>query len=283
MGRQSMTASNANIKQIRDPNKNHWFEFGFYCLCGLILIFLVLPLFIVIPISFSSASFLQFPPEEFSLKWYRNFFGSEIWMRALWNSVKIAIMSSLIATVLGVMAALALTRYKFKGKNLIFSFLISPMIIPVIIIAIGAFFQFSRLRLVGNYYTIVLAHAVISVPIVLITISAALQVFDRSLEYAALSLGASPLVTFFKVTFPIIRPGVISGALFAFITSFDEVVISFFLSTYRSITLPRHMWSSLREQIDPTIAASSSLLIVTAVFLLIFVSILAKRAEQLRT
>lgn len=203
-------------------------------------------------------------------------------MRALLNSVKIALMSSALATTLGVTAALALTRYKFKGKNLIFSFLISPMIIPVIIIAIGAFFQFSRLRLIGNIYTIVLAHTVISVPIVLITISASLQVFDRSLEYAALSLGASPFVTFFKITFPIIRPGVISGALFAFITSFDEVVISFFLSTYRSITLPRHMWSSLREQIDPTIAASSSLLILTAVVMLIFVAILAKRAENMR-
>jgi len=268
--------------QISDPNKNIWFELFFYCLCALILLFLVLPLFIVIPISFSSASFLQFPPTELSLKWYKNFFGSDIWMRALLNSVKIALMSSALATTLGVTAALALTRYKFKGKNLIFSFLISPMIIPVIIIAIGAFFQFSRLRLIGNIYTIVLAHAVISVPIVLITISASLQVFDRSLEYAALSLGASPFVTFFKITFPIIRPGVISGALFAFITSFDEVVISFFLSTYRSITLPRHMWSSLREQIDPTIAASSSLLILTAVIMLIFVAILAKRAENMR-
>lgn len=268
--------------QVHDPNKNRWFELTFYGLCGLILLFLLLPLFIVIPISFSSASFLQFPPTEFSLKWYRNFFGSDIWMTALLNSVKIALMSSLLATALGVTAALALTRYKFKGKNLIFSFLISPMIIPVIIIAIGAFYQFSRLRLIGNLYTIVLAHAVISVPIVLITISAALQVFDRSLEYAALSLGASPFTTFFKITFPIIRPGVISGALFAFITSFDEVVISFFLSTYRSITLPRHMWSALREQIDPTIAASSSLLILTAVFLLVCVAILAKRAEQLR-
>ena len=203
---------------ISDPNKNIWFELFFYCLCALILLFLVLPLFIVIPISFSSASFLQFPPTELSLKWYKNFFGSYIWMRALLNSVKIALMSSALATTLGVTAALALTRYKFKGKNLIFSFLISPMIIPVIIIAIGAFFQFSRLRLIGNIYTIVLAHTVISVPIVLITISASLQVFDRSLEYAALSLGASPFVTFFKITFPIIRPGVISGALFAFIT-----------------------------------------------------------------
>jgi len=268
--------------KISDPNKNIWFNLFFYCLCTLILLFLVLPLFIVIPISFSSSEFLQFPPEELSLKWYKNFFGSDIWMRALLNSVKIALMSSILATILGVTAALALTRYRFKGKNLIFSFLISPMIIPVIIIAIGAFFQFSRLRLIGNIYTIVLAHTVISIPIVLITISASLQVFDRSLEYAALSLGASPFVTFFKITFPIIRPGVISGALFAFITSFDEVVISFFLSTYRSITLPRHMWSSLREQIDPTIAASSSLLILTAVFMLIFVAILAKRAENMR-
>jgi putative spermidine/putrescine transport system permease protein len=268
--------------RIHDPNKNRWFEVTFYGLCGLILLFLILPLFVVIPISFSSASFLQFPPTEFSLKWYRNFFGSDIWMTALLNSFKIAILSSLLATTLAIMAALTLTRHKFKGANLIFSFLISPMIVPVIIIAVGSFFQFSRLRLIGNFYTIVLAHAVISIPIVLITISASLQVFDRNLEYAALSLGANPLVTFFKITFPIIRPGVISGALFAFITSFDEVVISYFLSTYRSITLPKHMWSALREQIDPTIAASSTLLILTAVCLLITVSVLMKRAERLR-
>jgi putative spermidine/putrescine transport system permease protein len=268
--------------RIHDPNKNHWFEVTFYGVCGLILLFLILPLFVVIPISFSSASFLRFPPTAFSLKWYRNFFGSDIWMTAVLNSLKIAILSSLLATTLAIMAALTLTRYKFRGANLIFSFLISPMIIPVIIIAVGSFFQFSRLRLIGNFYTIVLAHAVISIPIVLITVSASLQGFDRNLEYAALSLGANPLVTFFKITFPLIRPGVISGALFAFITSFDEVVISYFLSTYRSITLPKLMWSALREQIDPTIAASSTLLILTAVSLLITVFVLMKRAERLR-
>ena len=268
--------------QIPDPNKNIWFDVMFYGLCGLILLFLILPLFVVIPISFSSANFLQFPPPGFSLKWYRHFFGSYIWMTAVFNSFKIALMSSFLASLLGVGAAMVLTRYRFRRKNLLFSFLISPMIIPVIIFAIGSFLTFSRLHLIGNYLTIVLAHTVISVPIVLITISASLQVFDRDLEYAALSLGASPFKTFFMVTFPLIKPGVISGALFAFITSFDEVVISFFLSTYRCITLPRLMWSSLREQIDPTIAAASSLLILTAVFLLLTVAILSKRAQRLR-
>jgi putative spermidine/putrescine transport system permease protein len=267
---------------ITDPNRNLLTEVTFYGLCGLILLFLILPLFIVIPISFSSSSFLHFPPTHLSLKWYRNFFGSYIWMAALLNSIKIALMSSLLATTLAIMAALTVSRQKFKGVNLIYSFLISPMIVPVIIIAVGSFLQFSRLRLIGHFYTIVLAHTVISIPIVLITVSASLQVFDRNLEYAALSLGANPLMTFFKITFPLIRAGVISGALFAFITSFDEVVISYFLSTYRCITLPKLMWSALREQIDPTIAATSTLLLMSAVSLLITVSVIMKRAERLR-
>ena len=172
---------------------------------------------------------------------------------------------------------------KAARKSFLTSFLISPMIIPVIIIAIGAFFHFSRLRLIGNIYTIVLAHTVLAIPVVLITVSASLQGFDESLEYAAMSLGANRFVTFFKITFPLIQPGIISGALFAFITSFDEPVIALFLSTYRSLTLPKYMWGAIREMIDPTIAACSTLLIFTAIFLLVSVAIITRRAERLRS
>ncbi len=268
---------------IYQPPGKSWSELLFYIFCGFILLFLIFPLFIVIPISFSSAEYLQFPPPGFSLQWYRNFFGSESWMTGLINSLKVASLTSVLASVLAIPAALTLSRQKFKGANIIYSFFISPLIIPVIIVAVAVFFHFSRMKLIGNLYALVLAHTIIAVPVVLVTASASLQVVDRNLEYAAMSLGANPLVTFFKVTFPLIRPGVISGALFAFIISFDEVVIATFLSTYRSLTLPKHMWSAIREEIDPTIAACSSLLILTAVLLLTTVNILNRRAERLRS
>ncbi|MCK5600971.1 ABC transporter permease [Candidatus Pacearchaeota archaeon] len=274
-------SSNKPIEENKPPGKS-WIEILFYIFCGLILLFLIIPLFIVIPISFSSATYLEFPPSGYSLKWYKNFFGHDVWITALINSIKIGVMTSVLACLLGIPTALTLTRKKIKGKNIIYSFLISPMIVPVIIIAIGVFFHFSKLKLIGNIYTIVLAHTVLAIPVVLITVSASLQGFDKNLEYAAMSLGANRFVTFFKITFPLIQPGIISGALFAFITSFDEPVIAFFLSSYRSLTLPKHMWGAIREQIDPTIAVCSSLLIVTAIFLLISVAVVSKRAERLR-
>ncbi|MGD2272171.1 MAG: ABC transporter permease [Desulfobacterales bacterium] len=203
-------------------------------------------------------------------------------MTGLVNSIKVASLTSILSSVLAIPAALTLSRQKIKGANMIYSFFISPLIIPVIIVAVAVFFHFSRMELIGNLYALVLAHSILAVPIVLVTTSASLQVVDRNLEYAAMSLGANPLVTFFKVTFPLIRPGVISGALFAFIISFDEVVIATFLSTYRSLTLPKHMWSAIREEIDPTIAACSCLLILTAILLIATVTILNRRAERLR-
>lgn len=273
---------NKSIEIYQPPGKS-WIEILFYIFCGLVLLFLILPLFVVIPISFSPATYLEFPPSGFSFKWYREFFGSDVWITALINSIKIGAMTSVLACFLGIPAALSLTRQKFKRANIIYSFLISPMIVPVIVIAIAVFFHFSRMKLIGNIYPLVLAHTILALPVVLITVSASLQGFDQSLEYAAMSLGANRFVTFFKITFPLIRPGVISGALFAFITSFDEVVIAFFLSTYRSLTLPKHMWGAIREQIDPTIAVCSSLLIFTAIFLLLSVAILTRRAERLRS
>lgn len=282
MGHEVVTAVVNQSSDTYKPAGKGPSEVLFYIYCGLVLLFLILPLFIVIPISFSSATYLEFPPKGYSLKWYKMFFGSGMWMTALMNSIKIGILTSLLSCALGIPAALTLTRQKYKRADLIYSFLISPMIIPVIIVGIGVFFFFSKLKLIGSIYTIVLAHTILAVPVVLITVSASLQGFDRNLEHAALSLGANRLKTFFLITFPLIRPGVVSGALFAFITSFDEVVIAFFLSTYRSLTLPKYMWGAIREQIDPTIAACSTLLILMAIFLLISVAMLARRAERLR-
>ena len=252
----------------------------FYLACGTIFLFLIAPLFIVIPISFSSARYLEFPPSEFSLQWYRNFFGTDEWIRAALNSIKIAIITSILSTILGIPAAMALTRNRFKGGQALQSLLISPMITPVIIFAIAVYFLFANLHLIGGITPLVISHTVLAIPIVLVTVSASLQGFDLTLEQAAMSLGANRLETFFLVTFPLIKPGVISGALFAFITSFDEVVLALFVSTYRSLTLPKHMWSAMRQEIDPTIAAASSLLVTLSILIIFLVAFLQKRGSH---
>ncbi len=263
------------------PGKS-WTEILLYAYCGLVFLFLIFPLFIVLPISLSSSKFLEFPPKGLSLQWYRNFFGTKEWVIATINSIKVATMTSLLASLLGIPAALTLSKQRFKGTQYIYSFLLLPMIVPAIIVAIAVYFHFAKLKFVGNIYSLTLAHTILAIPIVLITVSAALQGFDQNLEYAAMNLGANRLKTFLKVTFPLIRPGVISGALFAFITSFDEIVVAIFLSGYRAVTLPRHMWNSIREEIDPTIAAVSSILIFTSIFLLLSVALLKRRGERMR-
>jgi len=254
----------------------------FYILCGFIFVFLVAPLVIVIPISFSSARYLQFPPTGFSLQWYRNFFGTDEWVRGAFNSLKIATCTSLFSIALGIPAALALTRYRFRMNQSIQSFLLSPMITPVIIVAIAVYFFFANLHLIGSMLPLVIAHTILALPIVLVTVSASLQSFDFNLERAAMSLGANRLKTFFLVTFPLIRPGVAAGALFAFITSFDEVVMAIFIATYRSITLPKHMWAAMRQEIDPTIAAVSSILVTGSMLIILLVGLIQQRGKRLR-
>ena len=277
-----MNESPCECMKTHDTPKIKSTEIFFYMFCGFIFLFLILPIFIVFPISISSSKYLEFPPRGLSLQWYRNFFGAKEWVSATLTSIKVATMTSLLASLLGIPTALALTRGKFKGTQLIYSFLLSPMILPVIVIALAVYLHFARLHLVGNVYALMLAHTVLAVPMVLITVSSSLQGFDQNLEHAAMNLGANRIKTFFKITFPLIRPGVISGALFAFITSFDEIVIAIFLSGSQAITLPRRMWDSIHEEIDPTIAAVSSLLIFTSIFLLLSVGILRRRGERIR-
>jgi putative spermidine/putrescine transport system permease protein len=277
-----MSINLIKFSEANQISRIRWVKILFYAFCGFILLFLIAPLFVILPISFSSSQYLEFPPKGLSLQWYRNFFETGEWVVGMINSFKVGILTSALACLLGVPAALVLARQEFRGKQFLYSFLLLPMIIPVIIIAIAAYFHFARLKMIGSIFSIALAHTMLAVPFVIITVSATLQGFDRSLEQAAMILGANPLKTFFKVTFPLIRPGVITGSLFAFIISFDEVVISIFLSTYVSLTLPKHMFSSIRESIDPTIAAASSILIFMSIFLLLSVSILRKRGERLR-
>jgi putative spermidine/putrescine transport system permease protein len=254
----------------------------FFFLCAMIFIFLALPIFVIIPISFSPASFLQFPPRGFSLRWYADYFGNTSWISATLVSFQVALVTMITATILGTLASLALVRGEFKGKGLIYGAILSPMIIPVIIIAVASYYFFSKFHLVGTRLGLILAHTVLAIPFVVVNVTATLQGFDITLERAALSLGASRLVAFMKVTFPLIRPGMISGALFAFIISFDEVVVAVFISGTRTATLPKQMWDGIREALNPTISAVASLLIVFSISLLLSVEFLRRRSAKMK-
>lgn len=262
-------------------NVSHSFPYGkggFYLLCLAIFVFLILPVFIIIPISFSSAKYLQFPPKGFSLQWYQEYFSDRVWISATLLSLRVAALTMVLATVLGTMASLALVRGRFRGKGLIHALILSPMIIPVIIVAISVYLFFSRLRLIGTEWGLVLAHTILALPFVVVNVSASLKGFDETLERAAISLGASRFQALRKVTFPLIRPGIISGALFAFITSFDEVVVAIFISGSRAVTLPKQMWDGIRIAINPTISAVASLFIVFSILLLLAIEILRRRS-----
>lgn len=254
-----------------------------YGITGLVLFYLVFPIIVVIPVSFSSAAFLQFPPPGLSLQWYEKFFARRDWIDATLLSLRIAMITTVIATVLGTLASLALVRGRFRGRNVINAFIVSPMIIPAIIVAIGVYFFYARLQIVGNWWALAIAHTALALPFVVINVSATLYGFDERLEYAAMNLGANRRQTFLKVTLPNIRPGIFAGALFAFITSFDELVVALFISGTGAVTLPRKMWAELRQQIDPTIAAVSTLLIVLSVAVLLTSELLRQRGERLRT
>ena len=249
----------------------------FWLFCFLVLFYLVLPVAIVIPISFSPADFLQFPPKGFSLRWYRAYINSEEWLIPTWQSFKVALLTTIISIVLGTMAAFGLVRGKFKGKNIIQILILSPMIIPPIILAIGIYFLFAKWHLVGKTLGIVLGHIPLALPFVVITVSASLYGFNRSLEEASQTLGANKLKTFWLVTYPLIRPSILAGALFAFITSFDELIVALFICGTKAVTLPKLMFDALRFEISPVIASISTLLIVLSVLILAGVAFLRRR------
>jgi putative spermidine/putrescine transport system permease protein len=257
--------------------------YGITIVAALVLLYLMFPILVVIPLSFSAGTYLSFPPPGFSLRWYANFFGRTDWVSAASLSLWVGAAVMLLATALGVPAALALVRSDFRGKTFLTGFIISPLIAPVIIVAIGIYFFYARLALVGNPVALVVAHTALAVPFVVINVSATLQAFDERLEQAAMNLGATPWRTFWQVTFPIIRPGVLAGALFAFISSFDELVVALFVSGTSAVTLPRKMWESIRFEIDPTIAAVSTMLIVLTGALFLSAELLRRRSERLRS
>lgn len=266
-----------------------WFYTFRYVICGAILFFLIAPILTIIPLSFNAQDFftftpemLSFSPEGYSLKHYEDFFTSGDWQKALKNSFLIAPAATIMATSLGTLAAIGLTQSHVPFRRTIMAILISPMIVPLIISAAGMYFFYSRIGLQGTYWGVVLAHAALGTPFVIITVTATLVGFDRSLTRAAASLGADPLTTFFKVQMPLIIPGVVSGALFAFITSFDEVVVVLFLGSAGQKTLPWQMFTGLREQISPTILAVATIMVAMSIILLTVLELLRRRSERLR-
>ena len=269
------------------PERIWYYLFRF--ICGLIFLFLIVPIVVIVPLSFNSVPFftftpemLSFDPDGYSLRWYTDFFTNLNWRGAVNNSFIIAIFSTLIATSLGTLAALGLSRRNIPFRTLLMAILISPMIVPLIISACGMFFFYSRVQLQGTHVGVILAHAALGTPFVVITVTATLVGFDRSLIRAAHSLGADGVTTFFKIIVPLILPGVISGALFAFITSFDEVVVILFVGSFEQRTIPWQMFSGIREHISPTILAAATLLVLVSVALLTTVELLRRRSERLR-
>lgn len=269
-----------------------WHKLGFFSLrfsAWFVLFFLILPIFVIIPLSFNiepyftfTKGMVTFDPAAYSIRWYAQILENENWILAIKNSIFIGFFSTIIATSLGTLAAVGLASDRMPFKRYIMALMLSPMIVPLIIIAAGMFFFYTKFGLAGTYLGLIIAHTALGVPFVIITVTATLTGFDRSLYHAGLSMGASPLKTFFDIVVPMIRPGVISGAMFAFVTSFDEVVLVLFLAGPGQRTIPRQMFSGLREQINPTILAVATLLILTSVVFLITLEFLRRRSERLR-
>ena len=290
------------------PLERAWY-WAYRVICGLIFLFLIAPVLVVIPLSFNAEPYftftekmLAFDPEGYSLRWYDTLltFGhlspdgprdwdwwAQAWRESTWiqvtkNSLIIGVFSTLLATVLGTLAALGLSRPEMPYRKAAMAILISPMIVPLIITATGLFFFYSATGLAGTYTGIILAHATLGIPFVIITVTATLVGFDHTLTRAAASLGASPARAFFTITMPLILPGVISGALFAFVTSFDEVVVVLFIAAFDQQTIPRQMWNGIREQLSPAILSVATILVVVSIGLLTVVELLRRRSERLR-
>ena len=298
----------AKLPPYTSTGERIW-HYSFRVICGLIFLFLILPILIVLPLSFNVEPYFSFTPgmlaldpEAFSLRWYKDILRNGMaapdaplnlawfadtwnnaqWMRAIRNSFFIGICATLLSTALGTLAAIGLSRSEMPYRRLIMSILISPMIVPLVITAAGMFFFYSKIQLSQTYLGVIMAHAILGTPFVIITVTATLVGFDKSLVRAANSLGAGPIQTFFKIQMPLIIPGVISGGLFAFITSFDEVVAVLFLASPEQRTIPRQMWSGIREQISPTILAVATLLVLLSIILLTVIELLRRRSERLR-
>lgn len=234
-------------------------------------LYLILPTLVIVPISFTSADYISFPPVGFSLRWYEVFIGEGVWRSATLNSLLVALLSATCATVTGTAAALGLRRLSGKAVQLVIALILMPMIVPGIIIAVALYGSFSRMGIVGTHVGLVVAHTILALPFVVINVSAVMQKVDWRTVDAARSLGAGPLTAFRKVTLPSILPGAVSGAVFAFLTSFDEVVVSIFLTGIDTVTLPVQMWNGIRFEISPAVASASSIMLgLSVIFLALY-------------
>ena len=266
-------------------------HYTYLTICGLVFFFLIAPLFVILPLSFNAEQYIHFSakmlaldPEGFSLRWYKDMiYGTKNpWGLAVKNSIIIAFFATIGATALGTVAALGLSSRHMPYKATFMAILISPMIVPLIISGTAIFFFMAKVGLAATHTGIVIAHIILGTPFVVITVTATLTGFDHSVTRAAASLGSNPVNTFMKITLPLILPGVISGALFAFVTSFDEVVVVLFLAGLDNTTIPIQMWVGLREQLSPTIMAVATCLIIMSTLVLVTAELLRRRSERLR-
>ena len=277
------------------PNHTPWnyrvWHYTYLFFCGLVFFFLIAPLFVILPLSFNAEQYIHFSakmlaldPEGFSLRWYEDMiYGTKNpWGLATKNSLIIAFFATIGSTVLGTVAALGLSSRHMPYKAAFMALLISPMIVPLIISGTAIFFFMAKVGLAATHTGIILSHIILGTPFVVITVTATLSGFDHSVTRAAASLGSNPVNTFMKITLPLIMPGVISGALFAFVTSFDEVVVVLFLAGLENTTIPIQMWVGLREQLSPTIMAVATCLIVMSTLILVSAELLRRRSERLR-
>lgn len=243
--------------------------------CG--YLFLLLPTLVVVPMSFGNTSALVFPPESLSFDLYRQFFGSATWVDSALRSLYVGAGATFIALVLGIPAAYAIARGSFPGKNALTVLLLSPVMVPVIVVALGMYFYFSRLHLVGTTWGIMLGHGAYTTPFVIITCISGLRQVDPRLEAAATVMGAGPVRIFFRIVIPLLRPAIFAGALFAFLMSFDEVVISYFIAQAGTMTLPVRMFNSIRWEISPVLAAVSTMLTLLSLIVCLIAAALQER------
>lgn len=241
--------------------------------CAVMIVFLIAPVLIVFPMSLTPTSFMTVPLPSVSFRWYQNFFTSAPWISATQLSLRVGVIATLIAVVLGTFAAFGVVRGRFPGKNVVYAFALSPWIMPQIIIATSLYFVVNRFGLIGNWVMLATAHAVLAIPAVVVIVSGTLKGLDQSLEHAAMSLGANRARTFRRVVLPLILPGVASGALFAFLISLDELLLALFLGGERALTLPRRIWSGIRFDVDPTIAAVGSLLVSVSLVIAVVIGL----------
>jgi putative spermidine/putrescine transport system permease protein len=271
--RQTSETAGPSVREFPASHKQHfiadvmarWFV---RIWAGAVLLYLILPIFIVVPLSFSSSPRLQFPPPGFSMRWYEGYFGNPAWLNPTLLSIEVAVACMVLSTTLGTFAAYGLVRGRLRASGLVTGLLISPMIVPAIVLGVALYSRFAAWGMIGSSVSLTISHSIGALPYVVIIVSATLAGFDTSLERASLTLGAGPARTFVKITAPLIKAGIISAALLAFIHSFDELVISMFVAGARVQTLPLKMWENIRNEIDPTIAAVSCLLILLPVVLL---------------